>query len=285
MNPIRLNKRTRKIVGNTVAYVILIFFSVLFLVPLVWMVFTSFKDYAQNNAYPPSFLPDPWYWGNYGEALFEVIPYFRYFFNSVLIVVIGVIATVVTCTMVAYGFARFHCRENKVFFVIVLSTMMLPTQVTMISSYWIWAQVQLVDTYVPLLIGSFFGGSAFYIFMVRQFNMSVPKDFEEAARVDGAGTVRIFLTIVLPVLKPALAAVAIFSFQGFWNDYMGPLIYIKDPDLYTVAQALTLYQMPQETLWGDMMAAALVTILPIVFCFAFCQKYFIQGITLGGVKG
>ena len=110
-------------------------------------------------------------------------------------------------------------------------------------------------------------------------------DYVSAARVDGAGTVRIFLTIVLPVLKPALAAVAIFSFQGFWNDYMGPLIYIKDPDLYTVAQALTLYQMPQETLWGDMMAAALVTILPIVFCFAFCQKYFIQGITLGGVKG
>ena len=163
--------------------------------------------------------------------------------------------------------------------------MMLPTQVTMISSYWIWAQVKMVDTYVPLLIGAFFGGSAFYIFLVRQFVMSVPRDFEEAARVDGAGTARIFLTITLPMLKPAVAAVAIFTFQGYWNDYMGPLIYIKDPELYTVAQALTLYQMPQETLWGDMMAASLVTILPIVVCFAVCQKYFIQGITLGGIKG
>lgn len=166
------------------------------------MIFTSFKDYSQNMAYPPTWLPDPWYWGNYKEALFEVVPYFKYFFNSAFIVVIGVAATVVTCTMVAYGFARFRCRENKYLFIIVLSTMMLPTQVTMISSYWIWAQVKMVDTYVPLLIGAFFGGSAFYIFLVRQFVMSVPRDFEEAARVDGAGTARIFLTITLPMLNP-----------------------------------------------------------------------------------
>ena len=278
-------KKANNTIGRVLTYAVLIVFSAVFIVPLLWMVFTSFKDYAQNNAYPPTWLPSPWYFGNYHEALFEVIPYFKYFFNSVFLVVIGVTATVITCTMVAYGFARFHCKENKYLFIVVLSTMMLPTQVTMISSYWIWAQLHLVDTYVPLLIGAFFGGSAFYIFLVRQFVMSVPRDFEEAARVDGAGTARIFLTITLPILKPAIAAVAIFTFQGFWNDYMGPLIYIKDSDLYTVAQALTLYQMPQETLWGDMMAASLVTILPIVICFAFCQKYFIQGITLGGVKG
>ncbi len=278
-------KKRRNLTGKILTYVALTFFSALFIVPLLWMIFTSFKDYSQNMAYPPTWLPDPWYWGNYKEALFEVVPYFKYFFNSAFIVVIGVAATVVTCTMVAYGFARFRCRENKYLFIIVLSTMMLPTQVTMISSYWIWAQVKMVDTYVPLLIGAFFGGSAFYIFLVRQFVMSVPRDFEEAARVDGAGTARIFLTITLPMLKPAVAAVAIFTFQGYWNDYMGPLIYIKDPELYTVAQALTLYQMPQETLWGDMMAASLVTILPIVVCFAVCQKYFIQGITLGGIKG
>ena len=278
-------KKRRNLTGKILTYVALTFFSALFIVPLLWMIFTSFKDYSQNMAYPPTWLPDPWYWGNYKEALFEVVPYLKYFFNSAFIVVIGVAATVVTCTMVAYGFARFRCRENKYLFIIVLSTMMLPTQVTMISSYWIWAQVKMVDTYVHLLIGAFFGGSAFYIFLVRQFVMSVPRDFEEAARVDGAGTARIFLTITLPMLKPAVAAVAIFTFQGYWNDYMGPLIYIKDPELYTVAQALTLYQMPQETLWGDMMAASLVTILPIVVCFAVCQKYFIQGITLGGIKG
>lgn len=194
-------KKRRNLTGKILTYVALTFFSALFIVPLLWMIFTSFKDYSQNMAYPPTWLPDPWYWGNYKEALFEVVPYFKYFFNSAFIVVIGVAATVVTCTMVAYGFARFRCRENKYLFIIVLSTMMLPTQVTMISSYWIWAQVKMVDTYVPLLIGAFFGGSAFYIFLVRQFVMSVPRDFEEAARVDGAGTARIFLTITLPMLK------------------------------------------------------------------------------------
>ena len=206
-------KKRRNLTGKILTYVALTFFSALFIVPLLWMIFTSFKDYSQNMAYPPTWLPDPWYWGNYKEALFEVVPYFKYFFNSAFIVVIGVATTVVTCTMVAYGFARFRC------------TMMLPTQVTMISSYWIWAQVKMVDTYVPLLIGAFFGGSAFYIFLVRQFVMSVPRDFEEAARVDGAGTARIFLTITLPMLKPAVAAVAIFTFQGYWNDYMGPHLY------------------------------------------------------------
>lgn len=285
MKALAMKKSTRSILGKVFATVVLTLFSIVFILPLVWMVFTSFKTYDQNISYPPTWLPAPWFGGNYKSALFDFMPYFRYFFNSVFLVVVGVVATLISCSMVAYGFARFKPRENKYLFIIVLSTMMLPMQVTMISSYVIWSTIHLTNTYVPLLISAFFGGSAFYIFMMRQFIMGIPKEFEEAAKVDGASTARIFLTIVMPLLKPAIAAVAIFTFQGFWNDYMGPLIYIKDDKLYTVAQSLTLFDMPHETLWGEMMAASIVTIIPVVIVFATCQKYFIQGITLGGVKG
>jgi multiple sugar transport system permease protein len=154
----------------------------------------------------------------------------------------------------------------------------------MISSYVVWANLGLVNTYVPLLITTFFGGSAFYIFLIRQFIVQIPIELEEAAIVEGANRWQIFTLVIVPLLKPVLATIAIFSFQAIWNDFMGPLIYIKDESLYTIAQAITLFQMPQETLWGPMMAAAIVTIIPILIIFIAAQKYFVSGLTIGGVK-
>ena len=280
-----MKKQASRVINKALVYFILIVLSIGFILPLLWMVMTSFKTYEQNLSFPPTFFPNPVFIENYRVALFEFIPYFRYFSNSVLLVVIGTTATVISCTLVAYGFARFKTRENNIFFMILLATMMLPSQVTMVSSYVIWANLRLTNTYVPLLISSFFGGSAFYIFLARQFVLGLPVQIEEAARIDGAGRFAIFFRIVMPLMMPVIATIAIFSFQGIWNDYLGPLIYIKNEDLYTVAQALTLYQMPHETLWGEMMAASIITILPIIIVFAFFQKYFISGITLGGVKG
>jgi len=280
-----VSTKKAKLYGDIFAYVILIICSLIFILPLVWMLLTSLKSYDENISFIPTFLPQKLMFENYRVALFEFIPYFKYFTNSIFLVVVGTFATVITATIVAYGFSRFKVKENNFFFMILLGTMMLPPQVTMISSYVIWAKLYLVNTYVPLLIGCFFGGSAFYIFLAKQFISGLPIDYEEAAQIDGANKLQIFFKIIIPLLKPLIAAISIFSFQSIWNDYMGPLIYIKDVNLYTVAQSLTLFDMPHETLWGEMMAASLVTILPIVIIFAFFQKYFISGITLGGVKG
>jgi multiple sugar transport system permease protein len=213
-----------------------------------------------------------------------VIPFFRYFLNSTFMVIIGTLASITTASIVAYGFARNKSKLASTFFWILLATMMLPTQTTMISSYVVWANLGLVNTYVPLLITTFFGGSAFYIFLIRQFIVQIPIELEEAAIVEGANRWQIFTLVIVPLLKPVLATIAIFSFQAIWNDFMGPLIYIKDESLYTIAQAITLFQMPQETLWGPMMAAAIVTIIPILIIFIAAQKYFVSGLTIGGVK-
>jgi len=279
-----LTKKQRSLAQNIFAYVVLAITSIGFILPLFWMVLTSFKSYEENLAYPPRWFPAAFNFNNYREALFDFMPYFRYFFNSVFLVVVGTLATLVSATLVAYGFARHKSKLSKILFYVLLATMMLPAQTTLISSYVVWAKLGMVNTYVPLLIGTFFGGSAFYIFLIRQFISNIPIELEEAALVEGANRFQIFRIIIVPLLKPVLATVAIFSFQAIWNDFIGPLIYIKDERLYTVAQAITLFKMPQETLWGPMMAASIVTIIPIMIIFAVAQRYFISGITLGAVK-
>jgi multiple sugar transport system permease protein len=265
-------------------YIVLTLASMIFLIPFYSMITTAFKTYEENLAFPPIWFPQSFKFDNFREALFEVIPFFRYFFNSTFMVIIGTLASITTASIVAYGFARNKSKLSRTFFWILLATMMLPTQTTMISSYVVWANLGLVNTYVPLLITTFFGGSAFYIFLIRQFIVQIPIELEEAAIVEGANRWQIFTLVIVPLLKPVLATIAIFSFQAIWNDFMGPLIYIKDESLYTIAQAITLFQMPQETLWGPMMAAAIVTIVPILILFISAQKYFVSGLTIGGVK-
>lgn len=280
-------KKTRK-TRAFIAYILLIVLAIGFIFPLFWMLSTSLKDYFQNLSYPPNLLPNPVTFYNYKYGLFEYIPYFKYFLNSVMITSIGVIFTVLSSSFVAYGFARYKVKSNKFFFAILIATLMLPTQITMISSYVIWAKLGMLSgfkSYVPLLIGSVFGGSPFFIFLVRQFFMGIPKELEEAAILDGCKPITIYWKIFMPLSKPILATIAIFSFQGYWNDYMGPLIYIKDINRYTLAQALTLFNLPHEVLWGPMMAASLVTLIPIIILFVSFQKYFVSSVNLSGIKG
>lgn len=279
----RSNSMQKKITKMS-TYVILTVLAISFLLPLLWMIVTSLKSYQENLSYPPTLLPSSLFFENYTKGLFDFFPFFKYFGNSVFIAVIGVTATLFTASLVAFGFARIKVMENKALFWIVLATMMLPTQVTMVSSYVIWSYLGMVDTYVPLLIAAFFGGSPFFIFLIRQFFMTLPRELDEAAQIDGCSLFGIYWRIYLPLSKPILGTVAIFAFQGYWNDYMGPLIYIKDESKYTVALALTLFDMPHETLWGPMMAASLITIAPVVTLFFIFQKHFINSISLNGVK-
>jgi multiple sugar transport system permease protein len=284
LSSVKRLKKTQKIL----TYALLIALSVGFIFPIFWMLSTALKDYVQNLSYPPTLFPSPVTFENFSYGLFEYIPYFKYFFNSVLITSIGVLMTVFSSSLVAFGFARYKVKSNKILFGIVIATLMLPTQITMISSYVIWSKLGMLTgfrAYVPLVIGAFFGGSPFFIFLIRQFFLGIPKELEEAARLDGCSPFRIYWQIFLPLSKPILATVAIFSFQAYWNDYMGPLIYVKDANRYTLAQALTLFDLPHEVLWGPMMAASLVTLIPIVILFVVFQKYFIQSINVSGIKG
>ena len=281
-----------KSIKKFLIYVVLAALSIVFILPLVWMLITSLKSYSQNLSYPPTFIPRPITFENYSYGLFEFINFFKYFGNSVFITLIGVVITMFSATFVAYGFARIKVRENKYLFWIVLATMMLPTHITMISSYVIWSKLGVLNggmngftSYIPLLIGSLFGGSPFYIFLTRQFFAGIPKELEEAACIDGCTPIMTYFKIFLPLSKPILATIVIFSFQGYWNDFMGPLIYVKDVNRYTLAQALTLFNMPHEVLWGPMMAASVVTIIPVMVLFAKFQKYFLGSITISGIKG
>jgi multiple sugar transport system permease protein len=283
-NLFKFSKTQLRRINLFFTYIVLTIASMIFLIPFYSMISTAFKNYEENLAFPPIWFPQSFKFDNFREALFEVIPFFRYFLNSTFMVIIGTVASITTASIVAYGFARNKSKLASTFFWILLATMMLPTQTTMISSYVIWANLGLVNTYVPLLITTFFGGSAFYIFLIRQFIVQIPIELEEAAIVEGANRWQIFTLVIVPLLKPVLATIAIFSFQAIWNDFMGPLIYIKDESLYTIAQAITLFQMNQETLWGPMMAAAIVTIIPILILFISAQKYFVSGLTIGGVK-
>lgn len=286
------SSKTNKKVKNIMVYTVLIILAISFLLPLAWMIVTSLKDYAQNLSYPPTIIPNPATLENYIYGLFEFIPFFKYFLNSVVITLIGVTATLFSASFVAFGFARIRVKENKILFWIVLATMMLPAQITMISSYVIWSKLGVLNgsfngftSYISLLIGAFFGGSPFYIFLIRQFFTGIPKELEEAANIDGCTPLRTYFQIFLPISKPILATVIIFSFQGYWNDYLGPLIYVKDVNRYTLAQALTLFNMPHEVLWGPMMAASVVTLIPLVILFAFFQQYFIGSVAVTGIKG
>lgn len=269
-------------------YTILIVLSIGFIFPLYWMFSTSFKNYFENLSYPPTLIPSTFTLENYRYGLLEFIPYFKYFMNSALITIVGVTATVLSSSFIAFGFAKFKTKRSKYLFAILIATLMLPTQITMISSYVIWSELGMLSgfkAYVPLVIASFFGGSPFFIFLIRQFFKGIPKELAEAAEIDGCSQFRIYWQIYLPLSKPILATVAIFSFQAYWNDYMGPLIYVKDQARYTLAQALTLFDMPHEVLWGPMMAASLVTLIPLIVLFIKFQKHFVSSINVSGIKG
>ncbi len=265
------------------AYGALVLGSMVSLIPFLWMLLSSFKDPGMVFADPPQWWPRPWLWDNYSKAL-TVMPFGLYTWNTIKITATCMIGQILSCSLVAFGFARMRFPGRNPLFFVLLATMMLPAQVTMIPVFKIFASLGWYDTFLPLTVPAFFG-APFFIFLLRQYFMTVPLEMDEAARIDGASTWQVYWKVLLPQVKPALATIAIFSFTANWNDFLGPLIYLSSPAKRTLALGLYAFQGQYSTDWHYLMAALTVVMLPLLILFFAGQKYFIQGVVISGVKG
>ncbi len=265
-----------------VRYLLLGVAALLFLLPLYWMIASSLKVEYEVFAQPPVWWPIPPRWENYVEALTQ-LPFDRYALNTLLIAVGSVIGHVFSCTLVAYGFARLRAPGKRPLFIVLLATLMLPYPVVMIPQYIIFSELDWVNTFRPLIVPTFFG-NAFFIFLLRQFFMQIPIDLEDAARIDGANLLQIIWYILLPIARPAIATVAIFTFQFAWNDFLAPLIFLQDQSHYTLMLGLSFFRSSFEVNWAYLMAASLSVAAPVIMLFFFAQRAFVEGISLGGVK-
>jgi multiple sugar transport system permease protein len=265
-------------------HVVLVSLAAAFIFPLFWMVLTSLKPEDEALSFPPVWLPHPVELANYSEALSSE-PFVSYFWNTLVYCVTTVVGVLLSSSLVAYGFSRLVWRGRDKLFYLMVSTLLLPSIVTLIPLFILFKDLGWVGTYKPLIVPTFFGSSVFSSFLLRQFFLSIPNELSDAARIDGAGELRIYRAIVLPLSKPALAAVALFQFIYAWNDFLGPLIYINTSNSYPLALGLEEFLSQFLTNWPWLMAAATAVTLPIVVLFFFTQRTFIQGITFTGIKG
>ena len=256
--------------------------ALIFLLPLYWMISSSLKPEYQIFASPPVWWPAPPRWENYREAL-TALPFGRYAINSTLIAVLSIAGHLISCPIVAYGFARLRAPGRDKLFLLLLSTLMLPYPVTMVPLFIIFSRIGWVNTFQPLVVPTFFG-NAFYIFLLRQFFMQISRELEDAARLDGANTLQIIRHIILPLSTPALATVAIFTFQASWNDFLAPLIFLQDQSKYTLMLGLSFFRGSFQVNWAYLMAASLVIVLPVVLLYVVAQRAFMQGISFSGLK-
>ena len=275
--------RTVRVLQTTAIYVILLAGAIVVLIPLWWMLRTSVMRPQEVFVYPPKIFPDVFRWQNYVEV-FQKAPFVMYIRNTLYICGMDMIATLISCSMVAFSFARLRWRGRDLLFAIMLGTMMLPGAVTLIPRYLLFKELHWLDSYLPLWVPSWFG-FAFFIFMLRQFYATIPYDLDDAARIDGCSILGIWWRIALPLTKPALTAVAIFTFNATWNDFMNPLLYLSSADKLTIALGLMAFRGPHRTDWHWMMASSVIAMTPIILLFFFAQRYFIQGVTFTGVKG
>jgi len=279
-------RRRRQIMGYVVqlaTHLLLGVLAISWLVPFFWMVSSSLKVQSQMFHLPPIWIPNPVNWENYSGAVTQ-IPFFLYMRNTIIIAVLCCVGSIVSCPVVAYSFARLEWPGRDVLFIVTLATMMIPFQVTMIPLFIIFSRLNWVNTWLPLIIPAFFG-NAFYIFLLRQFFLTIPTELCDACRIDGANEVTIFVQIMLPLTRPALAAIVIFETLSRWTDFIGPLIYLSREELYTISIGLQQFVAKYTTAWGRWMAASTLVTLPVVVLFIFAQRYFIEGIALTGLKG
>ena len=277
------SRRTQPTARRYLIYLALCSVAAVFLLPLFWMLSSSLKPEWQVLANPPVWLPSPPRWQNYREAL-TYLPFGRYAINTLIISVGAIIGHVLSCTLVAYGFARLRAPGKDFWFLLVLSTLMLPYPVTMVPLFALFNALGWIDTFLPLIVPTFFG-NAFYIFLLRQFFLTLPPELEDAAHMDGANTLQVLWYVILPISTPALATVVIFTFQATWNDFLQPLIYLQDQSKYTLTLGLNFFRGSFQVKWSYLMAASLVIVLPVVLVFFLAQRLFIQGIAMTGVKG
>lgn len=276
------NERIRKQIKKPLAYIVLTTGAAVFMFPIFWMTCTALKSIEEIMTVPPTFIPRELHWENFAQAL-SSFPFWRYVGNTLFLVVLNFIGGTLSTTMVAYAFSRLQWRGRDKWFMLMLSTMMLPGVVTMIPTFIMFKNLGWVNTYLPLIVPSFTAG-AFGVFLNRQYFRTIPMEMTESAKIDGAGHWRIYLQIMLPLSKPIIATFAISNFMGTWNDYMGPLLYLSDQKLYTVTYGLRTFQVDNSSIWNLLMAGALVISIPTIIAFFFSQKYFIESITLTGIK-
>jgi len=279
-----VSRRKNEILIKVIVYVLLVISSIIILIPIFWMLSTALKEDSEVYLFPPEWIPKRIYPNNFIRAL-TFLPFGRYFINTSVITFLSVIGQLISSSLVAFGFARLKARGKGLLFMLVLSTMMIPSQITMIPIFVLFKLLNWVDSFKPLIIPNFFGGT-FFIFLLRQFYMTIPIELDDAAKIDGCSYFGIYTRIILPLTKPALATVAIFTFMWNWNDFMGPLIYLNSREKLTLSLALSRFTgMYGMTAWNLLMAASIVVALPCFILFFFAQKYFIQGIVITGLKG
>lgn len=281
------NRRLVRVSGRNIGAIayhgLLIGVCAVILLPLIWMVSSSLKSDNEIFVFPPHLVPAHPLWQNYPAAL-HYIDFGLYMFNTVVIATGAVCGTIFSCTLTAYAFSRLQWKGRNLCFALCMGTLMLPFQVQMIPLYIIFRHLGWIGTFLPLVVPAFFG-NALYIFLLRQFLLTIPRELSEAASIDGAGDFGTFWRIILPLVKPALAAVALFSFLDSWQDFLGPLIYLDNPATFTLSLGLQLYYSVHQTAWAYLMCAAVVFTLPALIVFVAAQRTFVQGITLTGVKG
>lgn len=279
------SQKKNKLLSRTLTYIVLILAAVICLFPFLWMISTSFKPMSDIYEMPPTLIPEHGTIENFIEG-WKGANFQMYFKNTAVITLLATVGTVFSSSIVAYGFARFQSRMSKFLFMVLLGTMMLPTQVTLIPQYLLFYKMGMVDTIWPLVIPSWLGGGAFNIFLFIQFFRTLPKELDEAAKIDGANSLQIFTRILLPAVKPVMLAVLVMALVFNWNDFFNPLIYLNSNEKFTIAIGLQFFKGSQGNVQvGQMMAMALFSLLPVLIVFGTCQKYFIQGIKMSGLKG
>lgn len=276
-------KRKMKGLKRILLWGVILLVCIMSLFPFFWMIRSSLMTKTEIFGTPMKWLPKVPQWSNYVEALSQ-IPFMKFFMNSFFLVIVNIVGKLLSSSLVAFGFSRINFKGKNICFALVIATMMIPWSVLLIPQFMLWSLAGLYNTYFPLTVPAFFL-DGFYIFLLRQFFQTLPREYDEAAIIDGAGYFTIYAKILMPLCKPALMTVCVFTFMNTWNDFIGPMIYLKDVNKYTVSLGLQQFISQYTTEWHYMMAAATVAIVPMIIMFFFAQRYFIEGMTFAGVKG
>jgi ABC-type glycerol-3-phosphate transport system permease component len=283
-----VGKQLQRRIWGSFNFTMLSALGVLMALPFFWMLSTSLKVEQQVYLFPPIWIPNPLAWENYRISLFDILPFTRFFLNTVYVTVTATVGAVISSSMVAFAFARLRWPGRDKIFLLVLATMMVPTYSTIVPRFILFRNLDWIDTFWPLIVPLWFGGSAFFIFLMRQFYMTIPIDLDEAAGIDGCSEFRIWWSIILPLSRPALATITILSFMARWNDFFDPLIFLNTMENFTVALGLNMFRAAIEfygVKYHWLMAASVTVLLPGLIIFFFFQKTFVQGVVMSGIKG
>lgn len=277
------SKRVRTWIERLVWYLVMGAIAFVFLIPIFWMLSTALKGRWEVLAWPPEWIPANPQWQNFSDALTKY-PFERFFLNTGILVVLNILGEVLSVPLVAFAFARLRFPYKRILFILMIATMMIPGQVKMIPLFFIYNRLGFTNTYVPLVLPAFFG-NPFFIFLMVQYMKTLPKDLDDAARIDGAGTWGILYRVILPLCKPPLTIVAVYTFLWTWNSFMDPLIYLNSFDLFPIQLGLAMFRGRFDVEWNLYMASTLITILPVLVLYFFAQKQLIGGIASVGLKG